>query len=374
MHHRSSSSYINHFIVHFISISLLLDEPPFEVMMIVNARPYDVRPTILFSDSSALLFDEDLKLNFTYFHWDLRYFQGDLNMARMLSVPMTKARMEEALRNETVHDSDHSKSFNEAVVDDLNNEEEHVECRTQRAQAMKKLQMNPNSGNYVPTCTGENDLLYDRVQCHRSSQFCWCVNPETGAPIKGLSKYNGKPNCSRKSERRNREIKGEILIIDSGCVGKKKMKFYQRLFTTLLSEWISAIGSDANEDTNVTKEQAVRWKFSRLDTNQNNRLERREWKPYREELKRWNKLHKCGRNFIRFCDSNGDKRLTMDEWINCTLSGESQQFIVSPIAHQCYPLENSNKRNFTKHERQSRIIGLIKNFKRIFHLFIFTLV
>lgn len=35
---------------------------------------------------------------------------------------------------------------------------EHMDCRTQRAQAMKKLQANPNSGNYVPTCTGENDM------------------------------------------------------------------------------------------------------------------------------------------------------------------------------------------------------------------------
>lgn len=53
--------------------------------------------------------------------------------------------------------------------------------------------------------------LYDEVQCHRLSQFCWCVNPETGVPILGTSKYNAKPDCSRKNftlNADNREIKG----------------------------------------------------------------------------------------------------------------------------------------------------------------------
>uniref|UniRef100_A0A914R0B8 Thyroglobulin type-1 domain-containing protein n=1 Tax=Parascaris equorum TaxID=6256 RepID=A0A914R0B8_PAREQ len=52
--------------------------------------------------------------------------------------------------------------------------------------------------------------LYDLVQCHRSSQFCWCVNPETGTPLQGMSKYNGKPNCSGKDARYGREIKGRL--------------------------------------------------------------------------------------------------------------------------------------------------------------------
>ncbi|KHN80899.1 Sparc-related modular calcium-binding protein 1 [Toxocara canis] len=272
----------------------------------VNGRPYNIRPTILFSDASALLFD------------------GDLNMARMLGVPMTKAKMEEALRNET-DDATHIKAANEAV-DDVNNEEENVDCKTQREQAMKKLQMNANSGNYVPTCTGDNDMLYDPIQCHRPSQFCWCVNPETGTPLQGMSKYNGKPNCSRNDARIDANMNREI----KGCIGKKKVKFYQRLFASLISEWIITIGEEANEETISNKDKAARWKFAQLDTNNNNRLERREWKSYREELKQLNKLRKCGRNFMRFCDRDGDRRITLDEWLNCTLNVDTSMSVAKP--------------------------------------------
>jgi len=27
---------------------------------------------------------------------------------------------------------------------------------------------------------------------------------------------------------------------------------------------------------------------------------------------------KCRRNFLRYCDGNDDKRITLEEWIECT--------------------------------------------------------
>ncbi|VDK53782.1 unnamed protein product [Gongylonema pulchrum] len=33
-----------------------------------------------------------------------------------------------------------------------------TDCRTQRERAMRKLENNPENGNYIPTCTGENDM------------------------------------------------------------------------------------------------------------------------------------------------------------------------------------------------------------------------
>lgn len=55
----------------------------------------------------------------------------------------------------------------------------------------------------------------------------------------------------------------------SGCTAKKKAKFYQRLFSSLISEWILALGDEANDDAITSKDKAVRWKFEQLDANNN---------------------------------------------------------------------------------------------------------
>ncbi|KAK6108882.1 Secreted protein acidic and rich in cysteine Ca binding region family protein [Brugia pahangi] len=189
-----------------------------------------------------------------------------------------------------------------------------TDCRTQRERAMRKLENNPENGNYIPTCAGDTDILFDRIQCHRLSHICWCVNPKTGIPQSGTSKYNAKPNCDgtlQQNDLSRRQIKG--------CSGRKKTKFYQRLFSSLISEWILALGDEANDDAITSKDKAVRWKFEQLDVNNNSRLERKEWKSYRNELRLLNKVRKCGRNFLRFCDRDGNKQIRLDEWLNCTI-------------------------------------------------------
>ncbi|VDN37640.1 unnamed protein product [Gongylonema pulchrum] len=87
----------------------------------------------------------------------------------------------------------------------------------------------------------------------------------------------------------------------------------------MISEWILALGDEANDDAITSKDKAVRWKFEQLDINNNTRLERKEWKPYRNELRLLNKVRKCGRNFLRFCDRDGNKQITLDEWLSCTI-------------------------------------------------------
>nr|CRZ26360.1 Bm5550 [Brugia malayi] len=95
----------------------------------------------------------------------------------------------------------------------------------------------------------------------------------------------------------------------------------KRLFSSLISEWILALGDEANDDAITSKDKAVRWKFEQLDVNNNSRLERKEWKSYRNELRLLNKVRKCGRNFLRFCDRDGNKQIRLDEWLNCTIYG-----------------------------------------------------
>lgn len=51
-------------------------------------------------------------------------------------------------------------------------------------------------------------------------------------------------------------------------------------------------------------------------------LERRELKPFRSDIRALradDKFgRKCRRFFLRYCDDDDDRRITLDEWIECT--------------------------------------------------------
>ncbi|MCP9264454.1 hypothetical protein DINM_022544 [Dirofilaria immitis] len=233
---------------------------------------------------------------------NIQEMQGIVNAGNVIGMPIVDSRR----KNETELKRERDEEERNDAKDDTFGK---TDCRTQRERAMRKLENNPESGNYIPTCSGDSDILFDRIQCHRLSHICWCVNPETGIPLSGTSKYNAKPNCDRRFQRDD----------DSRRQIKEKAKFYQRLFSSLISEWILALGDEANDDAIISKDKAVRWKFEQLDVNNNSRLERKEWKPYRNELRLLNKVRKCGRNFLRFCDRDGNKQIRLDEWLNCTI-------------------------------------------------------
>lgn len=46
-------------------------------------------------------------------------------------------------------------------------------------------------------------------------------------------------------------------------------------------------------------------------------LERREWKVFKKEIRRRKGMRKCGRNFLRYCDVDDNRKITLDEWIDC---------------------------------------------------------
>uniref|UniRef100_A0A914UXU5 Thyroglobulin type-1 domain-containing protein n=1 Tax=Plectus sambesii TaxID=2011161 RepID=A0A914UXU5_9BILA len=75
-------------------------------------------------------------------------------------------------------------------------EEEKTDCRSQRAKTMITHEQNPEGGVYVPTCTGTNDVLYDEIQCHKPTNYCWCVKPDSGEPIAGTSVQYTTPDCA----------------------------------------------------------------------------------------------------------------------------------------------------------------------------------
>lgn len=72
-------------------------------------------------------------------------------------------------------------------------------CLEERASSLSAQSADPNGGIYIPQCT--SDDKYSIVQCHK---YCWCADPETGLPLKGIKailKSNGYPNCNITAER-----------------------------------------------------------------------------------------------------------------------------------------------------------------------------
>ena len=48
-------------------------------------------------------------------------------------------------------------------------------------------------GSYLPQC--EEDGSFSRVQCHGSTGYCWCVEPEGGQPVSDIVRFK-QPQCS----------------------------------------------------------------------------------------------------------------------------------------------------------------------------------
>lgn len=117
---------------------------------------------------------------------------------------------------------------------------------------------------YIPECTP--DGRYQRIQCYKS-EWCWCVNEDTGKNIPGTSTKDKRPQCD------------SILPVTrpmKGCPEPKKSEFLRDL-KEFLKQKIPSIDFRATED-----EKIATLSFVYLDKNKNKLWERKEWKTFRE--------------------------------------------------------------------------------------------
>ncbi|XP_064484852.1 SPARC-related modular calcium-binding protein 2-like isoform X2 [Ornithodoros turicata] len=201
------------------------------------------------------------------------------------------------------------------------------DCLHSRRQAEEQARLSPRGRVYVPEC--RPDGLYAEAQCHTG--YCWCVNPRTGRPIRGIPTLGTKPDCAA-ARQHARAFKG--------CSYKKKQSFITELVEYFAKEMAS--NNSALQDS-TQREQVVQWKFSSLDASHSKVLERKEWKLFRRGWKDFlsqgegktngpprNKLRKCWRNFLRYCDQDSDNRVTLEEWNKCTDAETSTRLPNSP--------------------------------------------
>ena len=77
-----------------------------------------------------------------------------------------------------------------------------------------------------------------------------------------------------------------------------------------------------------TKRQEVaEWKFATLDKNRDGDLESAEVRGWwREAVRRVVRPRKCARDWMSFCDQDGDNRVTSKEWSSCLGASENSEF------------------------------------------------
>lgn len=182
--------------------------------------------------------------------------------------------------------------------------EDQLDCYTERQNGLE-LQKNSQTSIYIPEC--DVDQKYSQIQCYAG--YCWCVDRETGKGIANTSVRNMKPDCDQL-------IKAHKQI--KGCPSDKRQLFIKEFVEYLINDMKSStnqtIGSSPTHDSQLNA--VTKWKFEKLDLNINNVLDKNEWRELRKELKK-KSVRKCGRNFIKLCDANNDKKITFDEWSEC---------------------------------------------------------
>ncbi|XP_058122001.1 SPARC-related modular calcium-binding protein 2 [Anopheles ziemanni] len=179
------------------------------------------------------------------------------------------------------------------------------DCLSDRKYALDEQKYGTNA-LYVPECTA--DGRYQRIQCYRSTGYCWCVNEDTGKNIPGTSTKDEKPVCDQYASSA-RPMKG--------CPEEKKVEFLKDLKAFLSKQVTTSFAGKIIPVWNTEEEKIAILSFVLLDKNQNKQLERKEWKAFRELVTSTRQLRKCGKKMPRYCDVNSDRKITLSEWMSC---------------------------------------------------------
>uniref|UniRef100_T1I1X6 SPARC-related modular calcium-binding protein 2 n=2 Tax=Rhodnius prolixus TaxID=13249 RepID=T1I1X6_RHOPR len=203
---------------------------------------------------------------------------------------------------------------------DRKEEPEVNDCLSDRKSVLEEQS---NLESYVPECAP--DGRYQKIQCYKSTGYCWCVHEDSGKPIPGTSVKDLNPKCDA-VQPPSRPMKG--------CPENRKNAFLRDLmeFLSRTMEEKKFSASDKGLlliDQHPLNEQIAAWNFHALDTNKNKVLERKEWKTFRTMISTHKKLRRCGKKLPRYCDVNHDRRISMTEWLNCLNAQKSSSSITA---------------------------------------------
>ncbi|XP_051776037.1 SPARC-related modular calcium-binding protein 1 isoform X2 [Erpetoichthys calabaricus] len=198
-------------------------------------------------------------------------------------------------------------------------------CDQERQSALDEAHQNPREAIFIPECAAGG--LYQSVQCHQSTGYCWCVLVDTGRPIPGTSTRYQTPECDNAARSRNSEIEDPFRERElPGCQDGKKHEFITSLLDALTTDMVQAINSPAPsgaarfyepDPSHTLEERVVFWYFRQLDINGSQDINKKELKPFKRYVKKKAKPKKCARKFIDYCDLNKDKAISLMELKGC---------------------------------------------------------
>lgn len=215
-------------------------------------------------------------------------------------------------------------------------------CSLQRADAEKKLKLinsETHSGDvvHVPQC--QRDGTFNEVQCHSDTDYCWCVNPISGQLIPGSSTYRWRrPKCSSSSNQLHtrdantrRGSMGKKRPVRQECRKSEQISFNQNLVKLIVNEYQSSSGNSrkagAVTEAEPVEKRAVDWKFSVLDKNRNNWLEKKEVKSLKRMVRKMVKPSECAKAFTKNCDTDKNRKISQGEWIACLGGGMNSKLV-----------------------------------------------
>ncbi|XP_059225047.1 SPARC-related modular calcium-binding protein 2 isoform X4 [Stomoxys calcitrans] len=194
-------------------------------------------------------------------------------------------------------------------------------CNEAREYALKHRSRNPPK--FIPRC--KLDGTYALIQCLTDSG-CWCSDI-TGTPIENTSVRTGKPKCREFSRRSPSRNSGSTK--KRPCTQEDRAMFNSNLINVFQSEYVRSTkaqyqrGDVSNRKlpleilTPPNDADVMNWKFSLLDVNHNQMLDKSEYRELKKLVKRAVKPKRCGRAFGKFCDVDNDERLSRTEWNSC---------------------------------------------------------
>ncbi|XP_037299694.1 SPARC-related modular calcium-binding protein 1 isoform X2 [Manduca sexta] len=171
---------------------------------------------------------------------------------------------------------------------------------------------------YTPRCRADGS--YAPVQCGASGTAaagCWCVTPD-GKRLPDTAVRNGRPDCTRTGKshaRRRSSIRGQRN--KRSCTRTDRALFNGNLIKIFSGEY-DRVRSDTGS---AAEPRAVaEWKFSELDRDRSDALQKSEYRGLRRLIKKVVKPKRCARAWARGCDGDGDGEIARAEWTACLLA------------------------------------------------------
>ena len=194
-----------------------------------------------------------------------------------------------------------------------------VVCETERQVALR-LDAVSQARIFIPVC--QEDGKFRPEQCHEATNYCWCVDPDSGSPVPGTSVFNAHPRCQTTTvpPTTQHQQQPQPTRVFKGCPQSQKRHFLREVLDQIILE-MSDSSHDSVSLASVSRiaelQKVIRWKLDKMDVNGNGFLDRAELDSFKADIRKQGELRKCSRNFVRYCDRDSDRKISPSEWLDC---------------------------------------------------------